>query len=117
MDTLHMRYYVQVQVQLFVTGAEACVFAWEQHNDEWPSPEPYEIRHQTILPDREMWGIIAETVDRFFDDDATDDVSEAIVVEALNQLRELEEQKQNIEQSQEKLREQIRSEERRVGKE
>ena len=51
---------------------------------------------------------IVETVDRFFNDDATDDVSEAIVVEALNQLRELEEQKQGIEQSQEKLREQIR---------
>ena len=108
MDTLHMRYYVQVQVQLFVTGAEACVFAWEQHNDEWPSPEPYEIRHQIILPDKEMWGIIAETVDRFFEEDVdVDEVSRTVIQDKVDELREIQEQQDNLKQQESKIREQI----------
>src|SRR5699024_792525 len=51
---------------------------------------------------------IGETGDRFFNDDARDDVREAIVVEALNELRELEEKTLHIEQSKEKQREQMR---------
>ena len=105
---LEARYYVQTQVQMLVAGVDACAFVWEQHDDDWPEPSPCEPTHQIIEYDAEMQKRIIETVDRFFNDDATDDVSEAIVVEALNQLRELEEQKQNIEQSQEKLREQDR---------
>ena len=105
---LEARYYVQTQVQMFVAGVDACAFVWEQHDDDWPEPAPYEPAHQIIEYDAEMQKRIVETVDRFFNDDATDDVSEAIVVEALNQLRELEEQKAGIDQSQEKLREQIR---------
>ena len=108
MDKLHMRYYVQVQVQLFVTGAEACVFAWEQHNDEWPSPEPYEIRHQIILPDKEMWGIIAETVDRFFEEDVdVDEVSRTVIQDKVDELREIQEQQDNLKQQESKIREQI----------
>lgn len=108
MDKLHMRYYVQVQVQLFVTGAEACVFAWEQHNDEWPSPEPYEIRHQMILPDKEMLGIITETVDRFFDEDAdVDEVTQTVIQDKVDELREIQEQQDNLKQQESKIREQI----------
>ena len=105
---MNARYYIQTQVQMFVAGVDACAFVWEQHDDDWPEPTPYQPEHQIIEYDPETQRRIIETVDRFFNDDATDDVSEAIVVEALNQLRELEDQKQGIEQSQEKLREQIR---------
>ena len=105
---LEARYYIQVQVQLMVTQADACAFVWEQHDDDWPEPAPYQPTHQIIGNDVEVQKHITETVDRFFNDDTSDDVSEAIVVDALNQLRELEEQKKGIEQSQEKLREQIR---------
>lgn len=105
---LEARYYVQTQVQMLVAGVDACAFVWERHDDDWPKPAPYQPAYQIVEYDAEIQQRIVETVDRFFNDDATDDVSEAIVIEALNQLRELEEQKQNIEQSQEKLREQIR---------
>lgn len=106
---MNARYYAQTQVQMFVAGVDACAFVWEQHDDDWPEPTPYQPEHQIVEYDAETQKRIAETVDRFFNEDDLDDVSEAIVVEALNQLRELEEQKQGIEQSQEKLREQIRS--------
>ena len=105
---LEARYYIQTQVQMFVAGVDACAFVWEQHDDDWPEPSPYEPTHQIIEYDAEIQRRIAETVDRFFNDDDSDDVSEAIVIDALNQLRGLEEQKAGIEQSQEKLREQIR---------
>lgn len=108
MDRLHMRYYVQVQVQLLVTGAEACVFAWEQHDDEWPSPEPYEIRHQIILPDKEMWEIITESVDRFFNEDVdVDEVTQTVIQDKIDELREIQEQQDNLKQQESKIRDQI----------
>src|SRR5699024_10636291 len=106
---LEERYYVQTQVQMFGAGVDACAFVWEQHDDDGPEPAPYEPTHQIIEYDAETQRRIIETVDRFFNEDDIDDVSETIVVDALNQLRELEDQKQGIEQSQEKLRDQIRS--------
>lgn len=108
MARLHMRYYVQVQVQLFVTGADACVFAWEQHSDEWPNPETYEIRHQTILPDRQMWGIIAEVVDWFFNDDVdVDSTTRTIIQDKVDELREIQERQDNLKQQESKIRDQI----------
>jgi hypothetical protein len=33
-------YYDQVQWQMHVMGGDRCLFVWEQHDDNWPNPEP-----------------------------------------------------------------------------
>lgn len=74
-------YYDQIQWQLYVVGEEAteCLFVWEQHNDEWPTPSPYEICSAWIDRDQaridELVAVANEFLDELdngFDDDPAD---------------------------------------------
>lgn len=61
-------YYDQMQWQMHVMGGERVLFAWEQHDDNWPDPKP--------LHDRPLWcwvprnderiGQLLEVAERFF---------------------------------------------------
>ena len=55
-----------------------------------------------------MWGIIAETVDRFFEEDVdVDEVSRTVIQDKVDELREIQEQQDNLKQQESKIREQI----------
>ena len=71
---LEARYYVQTQVQMLVAGVDACAFVWEQHDDNWPEPAPYQPTHQIIEYDAEMQKRIVETVDRFRSEEHTSEL-------------------------------------------
>lgn len=74
-------YYVQMQWQMWVTGADRCLFVWEQHDGVYPLPQPlhFEPAWCWVLRDEE---VIAELVaiahafqaeqDDFGDGDAID---------------------------------------------
>lgn len=68
LDEIPLRYRRQVQWQLLVTGAEACVFAWEVRGTG-PLGEFYpavdEPRTLIIRPDREMQRELRDAADRF----------------------------------------------------
>lgn len=100
-----LRYYVQVQVQLMVTGANACVFAWEQHDDDWPDPSPLDIKHQIIRPDKEAFAAIREVVDRFHNEPDTDT---AEVGRYVHELRKLDYERRQIEAREKEIRELLR---------
>lgn len=100
-----LRYYMQVQVQLMVTGANACVFAWEQHDDQWPNPAPLDIKHQIIRPDKAAIRAIRETVDRFHDGPDTDT---AEVARFVHELRKLDYERRQIETREKEVRELLR---------
>ena len=89
-----LKYYLQVQVQLMVTGADACVFVWEQHDDEWPNPLPLTIDHQIIRPDREAFEVIRGIVDRFHGETGED---AADVARYVHELRKLDYEKKQLE--------------------
>lgn len=44
-------YYDQMQWQMFVTGSIECLFVWEQHDGNWPNPEPLPLRYVWISRD------------------------------------------------------------------
>lgn len=46
-------YYYQVQWQLWVSGAARCLFVWEQHDDNWPNPEPISLEPEWVWIDRD----------------------------------------------------------------
>lgn len=85
-DKSWMKYRVQTQVELMVTGAERLIFAWEQHDDDWPSPVPYDIQYQIIAPDRELQSGIMETVERYNEGDTPIDVDVARIIHKLRHL-------------------------------
>lgn len=64
-DRQYFGYRVQTQVELMVTGADMLVLAWEQHDDNWPRPQTFDVEFQTVYPDEELQARILETVARF----------------------------------------------------
>ena len=100
-----LRYYIQVQVQIMVTGANACVFAWEQHDDDWPAPSPLDIRHQIIRPDKEAFKAIREIVDRFHNEPDTDT---AEVGRYVHELRKLDYERRQIEAREKEVKDILR---------
>lgn len=76
-DEIPRNYWVQVQTQLFVTGAEHCVFAWEVHDDFVPGA----IETMIVHPNRSYFEEIEDVVDRFFNDSQTLDPWELLIDE------------------------------------
>lgn len=102
-----LRYYIQTQVQMFVTGADACVFAWEQHDDEWPDPSPLGIDVQIIKPDKAAFRLIRDIVDRFYNDTPTDSDT-AEVARLVHELRKLDYERRQIEAREREVKDLVR---------
>ena len=92
------QYYDQVQWQLFVTGAIACVFAWEPYEDWGGELVPREDmrEHITIHRDEERIKALQEVADAFLDGRGVDIPTEVQVL--LSQLRDVRKEKENIAQ-------------------
>ena len=92
------QYYDQVQWQLFVTGAIACVFAWEPYED-WDGelvPREDMREHITIHRDEERIKALQEVADAFLDGRGVDIPPEVQVL--LSQLRDVRKEKEHIAQ-------------------
>ena len=92
------QYYDQVQWQLFVTGAIACIFAWEPV-EMWEGefvPREDLRDHITIHRDEERIKALRETADRFLDGRGVDIPTEVQVL--LSQLRDVRKEKEHIAQ-------------------
>ena len=92
------QYYDQVQWQLFVTGAIACVFAWEPYEDWGGELVPREDmrEHVTIHRDEERIKALQEVADAFLDGRGVDIPTEVQVL--LSQLRDVRKEKEHIAQ-------------------
>lgn len=42
-------YMDQLQWQMHVAGARAAVFCWEQHDDDWPDPQPLDLEPRLVV--------------------------------------------------------------------
>lgn len=62
LSTVPRDYLVQIWWQQYVLGARCTLFAWEQHNDDWPEPQPLgEPRFQWIeRNDKEIASLVAK---------------------------------------------------------
>ena len=92
------QYYDQVQWQLFVTGAIACVFAWEPYED-WDGelvPREDTREHITIHRDEERINQLQEVADAFLDGRGVDIPTEVQVL--LSQLRDVRKEREHIAQ-------------------
>ena len=92
------QYYDQVQWQLFVTGAIACIFAWEPYEDwdgELVSREDMR-EHITIHRDHVRINQLQEVADAFLDGRGVDIPTEVQVL--LSQLRDVRKEKEHIAQ-------------------
>ena len=92
------QYYDQVQWQLFVTGAIACIFAWEPYED-WDGelvPREDMREHITIHRDEERITQLQEVADAFLDGRGVDIPPEVQVL--LSQLRDVRKEKEHIAQ-------------------
>ena len=92
------QYYDQVQWQLFVTGAIACVFAWEPYED-WDGelvPREDMREHITIHRDDARITQLQEVADAFLDGRGVDIPAEVQVL--LSQLRDVRKEKEHIAQ-------------------
>ena len=92
------QYYDQVQWQLFVTGAIACVFAWEPYED-WDGelvPREDMREHITIHRDHVRINQLREVADAFLDGRGVDIPTEVQVL--LSQLRDVRKEKEHIAQ-------------------
>ena len=92
------QYYDQVQWQLFVTGAIACIFAWEPYED-WDGelvPREDMRDHITIHRDDARINQLREVADAFLDGRGVDIPTEAQVL--LSQLRDVRKEKEHIAQ-------------------
>ena len=92
------QYYDQVQWQLFVTGAIACIFAWEPYED-WDGelvPREDMREHITIHRDEERIKALQEVADAFLDGRGVDIPTEVQVL--LSQLRDVRKEKEYIAQ-------------------
>jgi hypothetical protein len=60
-------YYDQIQWQMHVMGGERVLFAWEQHDDNWPDPAPIHDRPQWcwILRDQRRIDALVDVADKF----------------------------------------------------
>ena len=90
------QYYDQVQWQLFVTGAIACVFAWEPYED-WDGelvPREDMREHITIHRDEERINQLREVADAFLDGRGVDIPTEVQVL--LSQLRDVRKEVEHI---------------------
>ena len=92
------QYYDQVQWQLFVTGAIACIFAWEPV-EMWEGefvPREDLRDHITIHRDEERINQLQEVADAFLDGRGVDIPAEVQVL--LSQLRDVRKEKEHIAQ-------------------
>ena len=92
------QYYDQVQWQLFVTGAIACIFAWEPYED-WDGelvPREDMREHITIHRDEERINQLREVADAFLDGRGVDIPTEVQVL--LSQLRDVRKEREHIAQ-------------------
>ena len=92
------QYYDQVQWQLFVTGAIACVFAWEPYEDWDGELVPREDMRDniTIHRDEERINQLQEVADAFLDGRGVDIPTEVQVL--LSQLRDVRKEKEHVAQ-------------------
>ena len=92
------QYYDQVQWQLFVTGAIACIFAWEPYEDwGWELVPREDMReHITIHRDDLRINQLQEVADAFLDGRGVDIPTEVQVL--LSQLRDVRKEKEHIAQ-------------------
>ena len=92
------QYYDQVQWQLFVTGAIACIFAWEPYEDWDGELVPREDMRDniTIHRDEERINQLQEVADAFLDGRGVDIPPEVQVL--LSQLRDVRKEKEHIAQ-------------------
>ena len=92
------QYYDQVQWQLFVTGAIACIFAWEPYEDWGGELVPREDmrEHITIHRDHVRINQLREVADAFLDGRGVDIPTEVQVL--LSQLRDVRKEKEHIAQ-------------------
>lgn len=79
------KYWVQVQVQLYVTKAKHCVFAWEIHHDYVPG----EIKYELIYPDEDFFKEIEQVGEKFFSEDEALDSWEVLIEEYAQAKRDL----------------------------
>ena len=92
------QYYDQVQWQLFVTGAIACVFAWEPYEDWDGELVPREDMRDNITIHRDDVRInqLQEVADAFLDGRGVDIPTEVQVL--LSQLRDVRKEKEHVAQ-------------------
>ena len=92
------QYYDQVQWQLFVAGAIACIFAWEPYEDWDGELVPREDMRDNITIHRDDLRInqLREVADAFLDGRGVDIPTEVQVL--LSQLRDVRKEKENIAQ-------------------
>ena len=92
------QYYDQVQWQLFVTGAIACIFAWEPYEDWGGELVPREDmrEHITIHRDHVRINQLQEVADAFLDGRGVDIPTEVQVL--LSQLRDVRKEKEHVAQ-------------------
>ena len=92
------QYYDQVQWQLFVTGAIACIFAWEPYEDWGGGLVPREDMRDNITIHRDDVRItqLQEVADAFLDGRGVDIPTEVQVL--LSQLRDVRKEKEHIAQ-------------------
>ena len=92
------QYYDQVQWQLFVTGAIACIFAWEPYEDWDGELVPREDMRDNITIHRDDLRInqLQEVADAFLDGRGVDIPTEVQVL--LSQLRDVRKEKEHIAQ-------------------
>lgn len=91
-DEIPKKYWVQVQVQLYVTKAKYCVFAWEIHHDYVPG----EIKHELIYPDEDFFKEIEQVGGKFFSEGEALDSWEVLIEEYAQAKRGLGEAKARL---------------------
>lgn len=100
-----MRYIVQMQWQMLVCESEACVFAWEQHEDFVPMGEP---KHQLVYPDREMQSELMKVARQFFDGETSNPHAERWG-RLLHEWRKIEHRERSLRAAKESLRAEMES--------
>ncbi|QQU97764.1 ERF family protein [Corynebacterium amycolatum] len=104
-DVIPARYWWQVQMQLYVTGAERCIFAWETHEDFVPQ----KIQWCFIAPDKEAFKQIEATRDEFLSGKWRDEHNDhrAMLQSMIHRYSELGESINELKQRQADLKEQM----------
>lgn len=57
----------QMQWQMYVTGAERCLFVWEQHDGHWPEPYAFPVRSSWVERDDARIAELRVIADRFLE--------------------------------------------------
>lgn len=68
-NPLMARYEAQMQWQMFVTGAQECIFLHEQHDDDWGSvwPTPVHLDRRTYAYDAELVAELKDIADKILE--------------------------------------------------